>query len=236
MSIFSKEAAEWESSGYGCILYTPASHPGLFAAACPWINGADFRNLALEYPNTVPILVLVRDTVGGKVVIDKNGMPRIHYTLGKRDRQTMVKGMVLGLQTLAAAGASAVMTLSKGINSRFYTGSSFRESALPINIDDPKFQAYLKNISRVGVQDLQMPTFSAHQMGTVRMGKQYSTMPILSLNFMKRSFEFSDFLCRERLVLFGSEFPGRMLVGARPLLRRWIGLPDIIRSKSNGDY
>lgn len=186
MSIFSKEAAEWESSGYGCMLYTPASHPGLFAAACPWLNGADFRNLALEYPNTVPILILVRDTVGGKVVIDKNGMPRIHYTLGKRDRQTMVKGMVLGLQTLAAAGASAVMTLSNGINSRFYTGSSFQDSTLPINKDDPKFQAYLKSISRVGIQDLQMPTFSAHQMGTVRMGKQYSIMPIIVMIFMKK--------------------------------------------------
>lgn len=171
MSIFSKQAAQWESSGYGCVLYTPASHPGLFAAACPWLNGADFKSLALEYPNTVPILVLVRDTVGGKVEIDKNGNPRIHYTLGKRDRQTMVNGMVLGLQTLAAAGASAVMTLSNGLNGRFCTGSSLQDSVVPINTEDPKFQAYLQEISLAGVKDLQMPTFSAHQMGTVRMGK-----------------------------------------------------------------
>lgn len=67
-------------------------HPGLFAAAGPWLGGADFKSLMLQYPNCCVVLVLVRDSSGaGKVVADRSGRPRLHYSLAPEDAASMAK-------------------------------------------------------------------------------------------------------------------------------------------------
>jgi hypothetical protein len=65
MSTFSNAAGDWGGSGYGALLYTPATHPGLFAAAAPWLGGRDFKELLLQYPRACVVLVLVRDMESG---------------------------------------------------------------------------------------------------------------------------------------------------------------------------
>ncbi|KAH7617681.1 hypothetical protein Ndes2526B_g07546 [Nannochloris sp. 'desiccata'] len=195
MSVFSRHGANWESSGYGFILYTPATHPGLFAAAAPWLGGTAYKDLLIQYPNSVPVLVLVRDSGnGGTVAVDKEGRPRLQYTMSQQDREVMVEGMKAGLQALIAAGASSVITLANSEEGRYdvvvdvdhknNAGATTVTTAAPDadtikvhqeRISDPTFQAYLQRVHTRGVVDLQMATFSAHQMGTARLGATAET-------------------------------------------------------------
>ena len=187
MTVFSRECAEWEGSGYGSVLYTPATHPGLFSLAAPWTSGRAYKELMLQYPDAVPVLVLVRDTnANGRVRVDKEGRPRLHYDMSQPDKESMVKGMVAGLKALAAAGATSVITLLNSEQGRFDFDPSDRDQnggisnplrnqsneAVPrySSLEDPKFNAWLKQVEAIGVPDCRMGTFSAHQMGTARLG------------------------------------------------------------------
>lgn len=196
MSIFSNHAGDWEGSGYGSLLYTPAVHPGLFAAAGPWLGGDDFKSLLLQYPNSCVVLVLVRDSSGaGRVAADRSGRPRIHYSLAAEDAASMAKGVDLGLRCMAAAGATTVMTLlnspagrftfeagSNGVSSHGSAAGSVGPAAGgggsgagPDGEAGPTapaaaFEAFLAEVAATGPVPLQMPLFSAHQMGTCRLG------------------------------------------------------------------
>ncbi|KAL4422311.1 hypothetical protein ABPG75_008508 [Micractinium tetrahymenae] len=204
MSIFSTHTGDWEGSGYGSLLYTPAVHPGLFAAAGPWLGGEDFKSLMLQYPNCCVVLVLVRDSSGaGKVVADRTGRPRIQYSLAAEDAASMMQGVELGLRCMAAAGATTVMTLLNSPAGRFSfeaasadpAGSGAESSAAAAagstagpaggtveagggasggDAGQPPtaaaFEAFLAEVAQTGPVPLQMPLFSAHQMGTCRLG------------------------------------------------------------------
>lgn len=204
MSVFSRHGAQWETSGYGYVLYTPATHPGLFAAAAPWLGGTSYKELMVQYPNAVPVLVLVRDSGnGGTVRVDKNGRPRLEYCINQQDRAVMVEGMKAGLQALIAAGASSVMTLANNIDGRYDIDPSEEERLV-----NPSFQAYLQRVQERGVVDLQMSTFSAHQMGTARLGVSSETSVV---NPTGESWEVANLYCCD-----GSTFPTSL--GINPMV------------------
>lgn len=52
-------------------LSLPQVHPGLFAAAAPWVSGEDHKELMLQYADCCIVLVLVRDQDAGRVTIDR---------------------------------------------------------------------------------------------------------------------------------------------------------------------
>jgi len=227
MSVYSRHGANWESSGYGYVLYTPATHPGIFAAAAPWLGGTAYKDLLIQYPYVVPLLVLVRDSGnGGTVVLDKEGRPRLQYTLNQQDREAMVEGMKAGLQALIAAGASSVLTLVNSEEGRYdVVDGDQKESAVatPIatvatdgdkeyayqeRLFDPQFQAYLHRVHKKGVVDLQMATFSAHQMGTARLG---ATPETSVLDPTGESWEVANMYCFD-----GSSFPTSL--GINPMV------------------
>jgi len=169
MSKFSMEGGDWGETGYGALLFTPAAHPGLFAAAAPWHGGRAFKDLFLKFPNAVAVLILVRDRGAGRVTLEANsGNPRLKYTMGCEDKAAMVKGMMLGLTAVAAAGACEVMTLHTGYAVPGEDG--LRHKILHGTGAAFEFQLFLKQVEEVGVPELGIPTFSAHQMGTARLG------------------------------------------------------------------
>lgn len=164
MSVFSREVGNWDTSGYGALLYTPAAHPGLFAAALPWQGGRAYKDLMLDFPKAAAVLVLCRDSGSGRVKIDRTGRSRVDYVIAPADREAMVRGMQAGLTAMAAAGAKAVMTLHA-------SAEGLHAIDPGLGRQDPGFQKYLEWVAAQGVADLKMPTFSAHQMGTARLGQ-----------------------------------------------------------------
>jgi choline dehydrogenase-like flavoprotein len=175
MSVFSRQVADWQGTGYGALLYNPAAHPGLFAAAAPWLSGRDFKDLLQQYRNSVAVLVLVRDQGCGKVTVDASGYPRLHYSISPRDRNSMIKGIIAGLRALEAAGATKLMTLLNSEKGRCslppasQTPGAERSSARDTDRSEV-FEAYVQRMEAIGVPPLSMPTFSAHQLGTASMG------------------------------------------------------------------
>ncbi|PSC68186.1 Long-chain-alcohol oxidase FAO1 isoform A [Micractinium conductrix] len=215
MSIFSNQVGDWEGGGYGSLLYTPSVHPGLFAAAAPWVGGADFKEVMLRFKDCCTVLVLVRDSGCGRVAIDRSGRPRIHYTLAPADEASMLRGMELGLRSLAAAGASAVITCLNSPSGRFVFGSPAQDGgaaggaaqagggAAPAGTSagggDAAFEAFLGGVAEAGVPPLQMAQFSAHQMGTCRLGADPATS---ALDPSGECWEVAGLYCAD-----GSTFP-----------------------------
>ncbi len=222
MSVFSRHGANWDSSGYGYVLYTPATHPGLFAAAAPWLGGTAYKDLMVQYPNAVPVLVLVRDSgIGGTIVLDKDGRPRLQYTINDQDRAVMVQGMKAGLQALIAAGATSVITLATCSDARYDVvatsekgeeNKGLNRGENRINVEErlssSEFQAYRQRVEKRGVVDLQMATFSAHQMGTARLGANAETSVLDSTG---ECWEVANLYCCD-----GSTFPTSL--GINPMV------------------
>ena len=66
-------------------------HPGLFASGVPWLTGAAFKHSLAHYSNTALGCTYVRDRGSGQVTIDKEGKPRLHYTISPYDQKSIWK-------------------------------------------------------------------------------------------------------------------------------------------------
>eukprot|EP00884_Botryococcus_braunii_P004874 jgi/Botrbrau1/14388/Bobra.0014s0037.1 len=170
MTVYSRELADWEGSGYGPLVTCPSSHVGIFSQL-PWNSGASFKRALADLRNVSPVLVLDRDTSSGRVRIGSSGLPQVYYWPNAFDRENLVKGMELGIRAIVAAGARAVFTLQPAPASRFAV------DRLPNGeLADPKaFETYLHTVKTEGIQRNRVSVFSAHQMGSCRMGKDEYT-------------------------------------------------------------
>lgn len=155
-------AANWETTGYGCILQTPSLHPGLFAVAVPWTSAREYKELVTRFARTVCIIIITRDSGCGSVRLDANGEAAIEYTMTSSDIKHMQDGMMTGLRILRAAGAAEVGTLSAN------------QKPCTSHASEAEFEAYLQDVHTKGIKKNDTPLFSAHQTGSCRMGTQSS--------------------------------------------------------------
>eukprot|EP00471_Norrisiella_sphaerica_P008547 CAMPEP_0184500494 /NCGR_PEP_ID=MMETSP0113_2-20130426/44948_1 /TAXON_ID=91329 /ORGANISM="Norrisiella sphaerica, Strain BC52" /LENGTH=698 /DNA_ID=CAMNT_0026888881 /DNA_START=53 /DNA_END=2146 /DNA_ORIENTATION=+ len=162
MTTVSNVKADRHGSGYGVRLETPAAHPAILAAATPWRGSVDLRESLLKLRKYAFVVVLTRDTSSGKVYQDKHNLPRLEYTMNQFDRSSMLEGMEVALNALIASGAKKVFTTQNGIPG--YTVTDRR-------LDDPAYKSWLEKVRHTGVRDNMISLFSAHQMGTCKMGR-----------------------------------------------------------------
>ncbi|EIE19802.1 FAD/NAD(P)-binding domain-containing protein, partial [Coccomyxa subellipsoidea C-169] len=172
-SVFSNAVADWDGSGYGPLLQTPSAHPGLMAASIPWLSGVDYKRLCAWMPYVSIVLVLTRDRGSGRVTIGKDGLPRLRYWPDAHDRANMMKGMEAGLRALAAGGSLMVGTLQGG--SREATRFEAARGTNGAMTDPAAFDGFLDRVRAEGIHKNGMTVFSAHQMGTARMGASAKT-------------------------------------------------------------
>eukprot|EP01018_Ginkgo_biloba_P016092 Gb_37040 [translate_table: standard] len=158
MSAFSKEAANWDSSGYGALIQTPIMHPGSFASAIPWKSGSDFKKGMARYSRTAQLIVLVRDKGSGRVGSNRDGSLKINYKIRDDDEQRALEGMEKALRVLVAAGAVEIGVHHPGLGS--------------FNVEEKssgaEFEDYVKEVT--GKRGAQL--YSAHQLGSCRMGRR----------------------------------------------------------------
>ena len=147
---------------YGYKLEVAPAHPGLIGLTTPWYGPREYRESMLDAPNLATIIVLTRDKGEGTVTTDRDGEPVIDYTTSAYDRQHLLHGLRTSARVHFAAGAKAVVSLQNKKNrvDRFADGTvSLRDLS--------DFDARLE---RYGMGPNRMMMFSAHQMGTCRMG------------------------------------------------------------------
>jgi choline dehydrogenase-like flavoprotein len=109
------------------------------------------------------MIALSRDAVGGRVRARSDGGVRIDYKLGKTERALVAHGIATAARVHLAAGAEEVHTLHA-------RSATLTKSASPSQAD-----AFYKWIEAERVDANWSALFSAHQMGTCRIGRDAAT-------------------------------------------------------------
>ncbi len=150
------------SAGYGYRIEAVPAHPGLLSVGLPWTNARDHRREMQQIRFAAPFIVLTRDSSSGRVRINRNGEPYFDYRLGRDERRLIRHGIATAARIHFAAGAERVMTL--------HTTPLLWERASGASIEK-----LCRQIESASTSPNRLPLFSAHQMGTCRMGSDPAT-------------------------------------------------------------
>ncbi|XRB08568.1 long-chain-alcohol oxidase [Pycnococcus provasolii] len=160
---------------YGAKIEVPSAHPGLMSAALVWHGGEEFAKQLGEMNHKAPSIVLQRDGGdGGRVTPRKgNGFvpPVVTYRLRREDEASMLDALEASARIWVAAGADEVMTMQSSVPPHV-VGPRWRGVAKEGS--NPPLEAWLRSVRSAGLRPNCVSIFSAHQMGTCRMGTNAS--------------------------------------------------------------
>jgi choline dehydrogenase-like flavoprotein len=147
--------------GYGFLIETAQYAPGLIGSATPWVSGADHRQRMEDFRFTATFISLTRDRGAGQVSVDANGESVPTYAVtDPLDLENLKKGIEVQIRLHEAAGAHRIGPLAEG-------APTWRRG------DD--LEAFIATIKRIPFRAGGYKLFSAHQMGTCRMGEDPQT-------------------------------------------------------------
>jgi choline dehydrogenase-like flavoprotein len=152
--VYSNALADLTGDGYGVRFEAVPLFPGFAAITAPWTGGRAFRAYMGGLAHYNALLVLTRDRVPGRVVLDSQGRPRLLYRPSAESRRLLLRGCQEGARVVLAAGAREAQTLH----------------TVPLRVRGmgglDRFQA---EVAAAGAAPNRMTIGSAHQMGTCRM-------------------------------------------------------------------
>jgi choline dehydrogenase-like flavoprotein len=145
------------------IIESAPGHPGLTALALPW-EGTDAHAAAMrEIRYLAPLAAITRDGGRGTVTLTRANRLRIDYELDPVGHATL-RHAVVRMARLARAGGAGEIVVAATPAIRF---QPIRGSA---NADAAAFGRFEDRLTRLDFTPNRGSLFSAHQMGTVRMG------------------------------------------------------------------
>ncbi|MFI1918262.1 FAD-dependent oxidoreductase [Nocardia sp. NPDC020380] len=147
--------------GYGFLIETAQYTTGLGASAVPWVSGTAHKQFLSRFANVSTGLAVVRDRGNGQVTIDDAGNSVVSYSITD---EVDLANLRLGVESLAAmheaAGAVQIVAFAEG---------------LPIWRWGDDLAEYIAGIRRIPFRAGGYRLFSAHQMGSCRMGTDPQT-------------------------------------------------------------
>jgi choline dehydrogenase-like flavoprotein len=152
---------------YGYTLEVAPTHPGLFGLATPWYSARNYRDEMTSVAHLASIIILSRDKGEGVVTIDRSGEPIVNYVVSAYDRKHLLHGLRQGARIHLAAGAERVISLQN-------KPTDLRRSAQE-EIPRQRLHEFDRLVERRGLRSNRIIMFSAHQMGTCRMGASPKT-------------------------------------------------------------
>jgi choline dehydrogenase-like flavoprotein len=142
--------------GYGFLIETAQYAPGLIGSATPWISGQDHKQRMEEFRFTGTFISLTRDRGAGSVGVDANGEAVPLYSVtDPLDLENLKKGIEVQIRLHEAAGVHQIGPLAEG-------APTWRRG------DD--LEAFIAGVKRIPFRAGGYKLFSAHQMGSCRMG------------------------------------------------------------------
>jgi choline dehydrogenase-like flavoprotein len=145
--------------GHGFLIESVGAAPAIHAAALPFTDGERHkRELARMFRHHAPFISVARDHGEGEVVLDGHGQPVVRWSLSDEvDRRLFVRANVELARLHHAAGAPEIRTLhSEEVSWR-------RDSGEP-------FEDFVRRIEDAPYGPTEVTIFTAHQMGSCRMG------------------------------------------------------------------
>ena len=143
--------------GFGATIEAAPSHPGLMALGSPW-GGRDAHESEMTGArNRAVLIALTRDRGEGSIGLDERG--DISYKIAPDDARRLALGLAGAARVAFAAGAASVATLHA--DPLRLTAAE----ATPAGLD-----AFAGKLARRAAARTPIALFSAHQMGTARMG------------------------------------------------------------------
>jgi choline dehydrogenase-like flavoprotein len=147
--------------GYGFLIETAQYAPGLIGSATPWVSAADHKLKMEQHRFTATFISLTRDRGAGQVTVDANGEALPTYAVtDPLDLINLRKGVEVQIRLHEAAGAHQIAPLAEG-------APTWRRG------DD--LEAFIAGVKRIPFRAGGYKLFSAHQMGTCRMGTDLQT-------------------------------------------------------------
>jgi len=164
MSRYVSQFTDADGSGYGFVLETAPLHPGIAALSLSWSDGAQHKGVMANLNHLSNIITIIRDHDGGRVTLDKQKRPVLHYTLSARDTANLARGVAESLRIHAAAGAHE-------ISKPYSAPHILRIGALTQAEQQAALETFLASSgsSAEAWRKNGFALFSAHQMSSCRM-------------------------------------------------------------------
>ena len=157
-SVMCDEHAAMEGN-YGALLEVAPAHPGLLALALPWFGARDHRRRMQRAAHVSATIALTRDTEAGRVRVGREGRAAAEYQPDARTLSHLKRGLAAAVRAHVAAGAEEVL----GLHSRAHVLQAEQANAAAVD-------EFCAKILTSALDRNWSPLFSAHQMGTCRMG------------------------------------------------------------------
>jgi len=143
--------------GHGFLIECPAYSPGLAGAATPWLSGRDHKEQMAKADHAASFVFLIRDRGHGEVTIDAAGEAVHTYLItDELDQRNYRKARTTLVRLHEAAGATEVAVGGGGRIATWKRGEDL--------------DAFAAEIDAMPFTPGSLPLFSAHQMGSCRMG------------------------------------------------------------------
>ncbi len=144
---------------FGFLIESVGAMPAVHAAGIPWRDGEHHkRELARMFAHHAPFLSVARDHGEGEVVLDAHGQPVVRWSLSDEvDRRLLVRANVELAKLHYAVGAPEIRTLHA-------------KELVWHRDSDESFEDFLTRIEQAPYGPADITIFTAHQMGSCRMG------------------------------------------------------------------
>lgn len=147
--------------GCGFLVEATGLFPGLLGAAYPWADGGAHKSLMQALPWQAPFITVARDHGSGEVVLDEHGRAVVRWELDDEVDARLARRANVELARLhRAAGAQEVFTLHEQ-ETRWREGEDFDQ--------------FLAAVEGASYAPNDVSCFTAHQMGSCRMGTDPET-------------------------------------------------------------
>jgi choline dehydrogenase-like flavoprotein len=146
---------------YGFLIEATTVAPAIVAMSLPWEDGMQHKRTLSKLAHVAPFISVARDHGEGRVVIDDYGRAVTRWGFGDDvDARLFKRAMVELARLQRAAGAKEIIT--------FYQRPVLRWS------EGEDFDAFLGAIEDGSLEPNDIAAFTAHQMGSCRMGSDPS--------------------------------------------------------------
>ena len=209
----SLEFVRGDASRRGYVIESAPGHLGLLALALPWASAADHASRMGDARHIAPLIAITRDGGEGRTIVTRAGRVRLDYKLDAAGIATLRHG-IAAMARIALASGQAEEVIGVGTPMavhRVGPGGAGASGGTGRSADEA---AFLARLEAMDFSPNRGAVFSAHQMGTVRMGASATDHPADPRGHVRRNR--SGALVRGLYVADGSTFPTG--IGVNPML------------------